>query len=84
MWIFGFSLGVCSTELCNLVSSLEYLVSNGRQVLLGDIRLVGSAIVVLQAGGACYSWRLPPPRWLGGGLRRGPQEAYVVLRRRAL
>ena len=21
---------------------------------------------VLQAGGACYSWRLPPPRWLGG------------------
>jgi hypothetical protein len=20
----------------------------------------------LQAGGACYSWRFPPPRWLGG------------------
>jgi hypothetical protein len=20
----------------------------------------------LQAGGAFYSWRLPPPRWLGG------------------
>ena len=43
MWIFGFSLGVCSTELRNLVSSLEYLVSNERQVLLGDIRLCGSA-----------------------------------------
>ena len=31
-------------ELRNLVSSLEYLVSNGRQVLLGGIRLGGSAI----------------------------------------
>ena len=20
----------------------------------------------MQAGGACYSWKLPPPRWLGG------------------
>ena len=30
-------------ELRNLVSSLEYLVSNGRQALLGDIRLGGSA-----------------------------------------
>ena len=28
---------------CSLVSSLEYLVSNGRQVLLGDIGLGGSA-----------------------------------------
>ena len=45
MWIFRFSLGVCSTELLNLVSSLEYLVSNGRQVLLGGIRLGGSATV---------------------------------------
>jgi len=43
MWIFGFSLGACSTELRNLGSSLEYLVSNGRQVLLGDIRLGGFA-----------------------------------------
>ena len=43
MWIFGFSHGVCSMELRNLVSSLEYLVSNGRQVLLGGIRLGGSA-----------------------------------------
>ena len=34
---------VCSTELRNLVSSFEYLVSNERQVLLGDIRLGGSA-----------------------------------------
>ena len=43
MWIFGFSHGVSPTELRNLVSSLEYLVSNGRQVLLGGIRLGGSA-----------------------------------------
>jgi hypothetical protein len=40
--------------------------------------------VVLQAGGACYSWRLLPPRWLGGGLRQSSQEACVVLQRRAL
>ena len=43
MWIFGFSPGVCPMELRNLVSFLEYLVSNGRQVLLGDIRLGDSA-----------------------------------------
>ena len=43
MWIFGFSLGLCPTELRNLVFSLEYLVSNVRQVLLGGIRLGGSA-----------------------------------------
>ena len=30
-------------KLRGLVSSLEYLVSNRRQVLLGDIRLSGSA-----------------------------------------
>ena len=42
IWIFGFSLGVCLTELRNLVSSLGYLVSNERQVLLGGIRLGGS------------------------------------------
>ena len=35
---------MCTTELRSLVSSLEYLVSNGRQVLLGGIRLGGSAI----------------------------------------
>ena len=35
---------VCSMELRNLVSSLEYLVSNGRQVLMGGIRLGDSAI----------------------------------------
>jgi hypothetical protein len=23
-------------------------------------------VIVLQAGGACYSWRSPPPRRLGG------------------
>ena len=42
IWIFRFSLGVCSTELFNLASSLEYLVSNGGQVLLRGIRLGGS------------------------------------------
>jgi hypothetical protein len=30
-----------------------------------------------------YSWRLPPPRRLGGGLRRSSQEACAALRRRA-
>jgi len=43
MWIFGFFHGVCSTELRNLVSSLEYFMSNERLVLLGGIRLGGSA-----------------------------------------
>ena len=43
MWIFGFSLGVCPTEPSNLVFFLECLVSNGRQALLGGIRLGGSA-----------------------------------------
>ena len=43
MWIFEFSLGVCSTELRSLVSSLGYSVSNGRQVPLRGIRLGGPA-----------------------------------------
>ena len=43
MWIFGFSPGVCLTEPSNLVFSLECLVSNRRQALLGGIRLGGSA-----------------------------------------
>ena len=43
MWIFEFSPGVCPTELRNLVFSLEYLVSNERQVLLEGIRLGDSA-----------------------------------------
>ena len=43
---FLFSPRVCPTEPCNLVSSLEYLVSNGRRVLLGGIRLGGSATVL--------------------------------------
>ena len=34
---------MCLTELRSLVSSLGYLVSNERQVLLGGIRLGGSA-----------------------------------------
>ena len=33
-------------KLRNLVSSLEYLVSNGRQVLLGRIRLGSSATLM--------------------------------------
>ena len=37
---------MCSAELRSLVSSLEYLVSNERQVLLGDIRLGGSATML--------------------------------------
>jgi len=44
IWIFGFSHGVCPTELSNLVFSFGCLVSNGRQALLGGIRLGGSAI----------------------------------------
>ena len=44
IWIFGFSPGVCPTGLSNLVFSPECLVSNGRQALLGGIRLGGSAI----------------------------------------
>ena len=43
MWIFGFSPGVCLTEPSNLVFSFGCLVSNGRQALLGGIRLGGSA-----------------------------------------
>ena len=39
---FWFSLGACSIKLRNLVSSLGYLVSNGRRVILGGIRLGGS------------------------------------------
>ena len=38
MWIFGFSPGVCPTELGNLVFSFGCLVSNGIQALLGGIR----------------------------------------------
>ena len=29
IWIFEFSLGMCSTEPSKLVSYIEYLVSNG-------------------------------------------------------
>ena len=45
LWIFGFSPRVCPTELCNLVFSLKYLVSNEIQALLWGIRLCGSATV---------------------------------------
>jgi hypothetical protein len=37
---------------------------------------------VLQASGACYSWRLPPPRWLGGlWVRRSLQKDCARLQR---
>ena len=49
MWIFGFSPRVCPMEPSNLVFSLECLVSNGRQALLGGIRLGGSAIGGIRA-----------------------------------
>ena len=42
MWNFEFSLMVCPMEPSNLVFSFGCLVSNGRQVLLGGIRLGGS------------------------------------------
>ena len=48
MWIFEFFLGVCLMELRSLVYSLEFLVSNGRQVLLGGIGLGGSATFPMQ------------------------------------
>ena len=48
-WIFWFSPGVCPTKPSNLVFSLGCLVSNGRQALLGGIRLGGSATWILRA-----------------------------------
>ena len=45
--IFEFSLGVCSMELHSIVSFLEYLVSNGRQVLLEGIRFGGSTTTAI-------------------------------------
>ena len=47
--LLRFSLGVCLMELRNLVSSLEYLVSNGRQVLLGGIRIGSSTTGSMRA-----------------------------------
>jgi hypothetical protein len=47
---------VCSTESQSLVHSLGYLMSNRRQVLLGDIRLGGSATQqnMLRYMSTCY------------------------------
>ena len=42
MWIFGFSPVVCPMKSSNLVFPFGCLASNGRQVLLGGIRLGGS------------------------------------------
>jgi len=49
MWIFGFSPGMCPTKLSNLVSSLGYLVSNRKRVLLEGIRLGDSATSSVRA-----------------------------------
>ena len=49
MWIFGFSPGVWSTGPRDLVSSYKCLVSKGKRVLLGGIRLGGSAIGGIRA-----------------------------------
>jgi hypothetical protein len=39
-------------------------------------------VIVLQAGSACYSWRLPPPRRLDGlRLRRSSQKDCARLQR---
>ena len=38
---------MCSMELRSLVSSLEYLESNGRQVLLEGIKLGGSTTTAI-------------------------------------
>ena len=48
-------------ELHNLMFSLEYLVSNGRQVPLGGIILGGSAIA-------------RPPRWTGNRKKEKGRE----------
>ena len=53
----------------------------GLLLYLYSYKLVGS---VTQASGACYSWRLPSPRRLGGGLRGSPQKACAGLQRSAL
>ena len=52
---FEFSLRVCSMELRSLVSSLEYLVSNRRQVVLVGIRL-GSSTTFIRGGGVAGSY----------------------------
>jgi hypothetical protein len=43
MWIFGFSLVVCSTESYSLVLSLRYLVSNRDKYSWEGIKLDGAA-----------------------------------------
>ena len=67
MLIFGFSPGVYPTKPSNLVFSPECFVSNGRQTLLGGIRLGGSATLSIEL----------PDRQLGpceGFLVRGSNE----------
>jgi len=75
MWISGFSPRVCPTELRNLVSSLEYLVSNGRQVLLGGIRL-GRSTTLSQRGNTSRLDDLATAEgWVGSS--RMPHASYA-------
>ena len=48
MWIFEFSPRVWPTEPNNLVFFLDYLVSNRRRALIGDIRLIGFATTIIR------------------------------------
>ena len=73
IWIFEFFLGVCSTELRSLVSSLGNLVSNGRQILLGGIRLGSSATVEGKRQSGARSATLRQSSWG----RRGAQEVEL-------
>jgi hypothetical protein len=41
-------------------------------------------VIELQAGGACYSWRLPPPRWLCGVVSIEAYEKIVRCSREEL
>jgi len=79
IWIFGFSLGVCSTELRNLVSSLEYLVSNGRQVLLGGIRLGGFGTTT--GSTIIHSVQIPLLRVQIGGLYHYYKSMWTIKKR---
>jgi hypothetical protein len=41
-------------------------------------------VIELQAGGACYSWRLPPPIWLGGVISIEARKKLVQCSREEL
>ena len=71
MWIFGFFPGVCPTKPSNLVFSLECLVSNGRQALLGGIRLSGSTTTSFSEGSVTRRERARARK----GERRGLEDS---------